>query len=527
MIGRSGNDYFFSKVLSYSMTHFAFFWHIVNRIGPLARWMNRRLIDRAVRRSDGRPNPFSTLADYTSWESLTDKTWFGRHLPPPQSTSPGRPQPPLADVIKLFDRRLRKPGKPVESEKSTLLFPTFAQWFTDGFLLTDKDHRLKTHTNHDIDFSQLYGLKKAETYCLRLNSKVVGKRGRLKSETIADEEYALKYFESDGTTIRPEFAGLRPPLHLRPELPVEKRRTIFAFGGERANATSQTAMMNTLFLREHNRLAGLLEQNHPGWDDERVFQTARNIVVVLLIKIVVEEYINHISPYHFQFLADPWAVWSVDWNRPNWIAAEFNLLYRWHSLVPETFDWHGKKYPLVSWLFNNDPLTEHGLASAFVATSKQKATALGLYNTPEFLLPFEASSIQQGRTTNLGTYNDYRIAVGFPPARTFEDISDNPDICRELELLYKEPGNVEFYVGLFAENSRPNATVMALIGRFVAIDAFSQALTNPLLSRYVFNAQTFSTIGMECIESTHCLETIVNRNVPKPAPEGSITMKQK
>ena len=90
MIGRSGNDYFFSKVLSYFMTHFAFFWHIVNRIGPLARWMNRRLIDRAVRRSDGRPNPFSTLADYTSWESLTDKTWFGRHLPPPQSTSHGR-----------------------------------------------------------------------------------------------------------------------------------------------------------------------------------------------------------------------------------------------------------------------------------------------------------------------------------------------------------------------------------------------------------------------------------------------------
>ena len=24
------------------------------------------------------------------------------------------------------------------------------------------------------------------------------------------------------------------------------------------------------------------------------------------------------------------------WNRSNWIAVEFNLLYRWHSLVPDT-----------------------------------------------------------------------------------------------------------------------------------------------------------------------------------------------
>ena len=42
---------------------------------------------------------------------------------------------------------------------------------------------------------------------------------------------------------------------------------------------AQTAMMNTLFLREHNRLAGMLAAKNPTWDDDRLFETARNIII--------------------------------------------------------------------------------------------------------------------------------------------------------------------------------------------------------------------------------------------------------
>jgi len=63
-------------------------------------------------------------------------------------------------------------------------------------------------------------------------------------------------------------------------------------------------------LREHNRLTRILEQENPRWDDDRLFETARNIAIALMIKIVVEEYITHIGPWDFpvemvEHIADP------------------------------------------------------------------------------------------------------------------------------------------------------------------------------------------------------------------------------
>ena len=84
-------------------------------------------------------------------------------------------------------------------------------------------------------------------------------------------------------------------------------------------------MMSTLFLREHNRLAGELERLNSGWDDERVFQTARNIIIVTFIKIVIEEYIDHIAPTPFRLRADLKIATTAPWNRPNWITTEFTF----------------------------------------------------------------------------------------------------------------------------------------------------------------------------------------------------------
>ena len=51
-----------------------------------------------------------------------------------------------------------------------------------------------------------------------------------------------------------------------------------------------------------------------------------------------------------------------------------------------------------------------------------------------------------------------------------------------------------------------------LLKAMVANDAFTQALTNPLLAKAVYNANTFSDEGLSIINNTDCLADIIVRN---------------
>ena len=459
--------------------------------------------------------------NYTSWDSLTDRSYTGRHLPP-KIFRAARPLPDAREVAQLFKR---EKGKETESPKSTVLFSYFAQWFTDGFFLPTTSRSQgwppivgtgRNTSNHDIDLTPLYGVNKQITEAIRAK---VG--GRLKSQMINGEEYAPFYFQ-DGQAppefhALPEMAGLKMWQRLHPDWFEKNKGTLFAFGGERSNTQTGFAMFNTLFLREHNRVASELAKENPTWDDERLFQTARNVMIVLLMKIVIEEYINHIAPYHFRFQVDPPIVGDNRWYRQNWMTLEFNLLYRWHGLTPTMVKLPGgRQVPCEETVLNNTELLNHGLGAMIEAASKQPAGDIGLFNTPEFLLWVEQVGIQMGRDMQLASYNDYREAFGFPRVTDFNQISGDPKRQYRLEELYGDVDRIEFYVGLFAEDVRTNSTVSTLIGRMVGIDAFSQALTNPLLATNIFNTNTFSKYGMKVIQETKSISDIVQRNVPDP-----------
>jgi prostaglandin-endoperoxide synthase 2 len=475
--------------------------------------LNRLAINATVNVARNRPHPLSTAHDYVSWVTLTDRRWSARHLPPSD-----RPIPASVDaVVQLFERS----GGQKLSKRSTCLFPAFAQYLTDGFIRTrmpdtsagDPDSvRLQNTSNHDIDMCPLYGRTLAQTDALRLKSEDPGQRGRLKSQQFKGEEYAPFLLDAS-ENIKPEFAVLDKPLGVESTVGTPRAGTIFAFGGDRTNASPQVAMINILFLREHNRLAGTIESAHPDWDDERVFQVARNTVIVLFIKLVVEEYINHISA-SIRFHVDPEIAWEAKWNRPNWITTEFSLLYRWHPLVPDQMRWGATTYPVLATLMNNGLLLDGGLRKAFEDQSAQFAGELRAMNTVDALIPRERRGIEQGRLCRLPSYSDYREYVTLPRPKRFEDISSDPAVLKLLRAAYATVDDVEFYVGLFAEDNDSESPLPPLMRKLVALDAFSQALTNPLLSQHVYREETFSTPGWNTLRTTRDLRDMVLRNSP-------------
>lgn len=532
-----------NKLQTLFLTNFKWLWNFIQSNGLLRRKANKFLINNAIYKVPTRPYAFSMMTlerfipgtdddrfqlidgyiagkglpkkpdTYTSWESLVDRTYTGRHLPPDPVFNQAENLPKLEELAVLFEKKKDGQGNPIQiySEKSTLLFPYWVQWFTDGFLRKDRSNPLKNTSNHHIDLCPVYGLNPKSTHLLR-----AFKGGKLKSQIINGEEYPLFYYQDpEQGVVKPEFAGLYEPLNDEKRLPPALKAKLFAMGVERANVQIGYVMFNVLCLREHNRLCDLLAKNYPAWDDERLFQTARSILMVVIMKVVVEEYINHLTPYQFKFFVDPASFANEKWYRTNWMTLEFSLVYRWHSALPNQLVYGGEEVPMETSLWNNQMLIDKGLGALFEETCAQPAGRIGLFNTDEFLVGLtELASVKLGRVAQMASYNDYREMAGYPRVTDFNQITSDPDAQMLLKKLYGDVDKVEFYVGLYAEDVRENSALSPLIGRLVGIDAFSQALTNPLLAENIFNEKTFSPVGWEVINSTNTLSELVNRNTP-------------
>ncbi|CAM3736831.1 peroxidase family protein [Smaragdicoccus niigatensis] len=477
-------------------------------------------INRAAYSTTLRPRALTLLADYTSWRSLTDREYSARHLPPatPEYMA-GLPSE--SEVLKLFRRTEEK-----KDTDTSVMFMFFAQWFVDSFLATDWDDFRKNHSNHEIDLCEIYGLTKAQTDMLRAKHG-----GRLKVQNINGEEYPPYYFESkDGTlVVKQEFDGLHDAATMTRILTgvsYDRKKKFYAVGLAHGNSTLGNSIMNIVWVREHNRLAAMLENKHPGWDDERLFETARNIAIVLAIKLAVEEYIKHIAPWDFPIKMVDLIADRERWNRTNWCAVEFNLLYRWHMLAPETVGAGDTALTPADFLTNNKLIEDEGIESLIAWCSRARAGKIGLFNTPTYLMipspalngfSVESRTIRLSREAQLKSYNDYRVAYSMKPFTKWEQLNKDPKVIEPLKELYGDIKNLEWYVGIFAEDYPRELMMGDLLTTMVANDAFTQLLSNPLLAANVYNKDTFTQEGLDEIENTKCFADIVKRNAKDPS----------
>ena len=113
----------------------------------------------------------------------------------------------------------------------------------------------------------------------------------------------------------------------------------FVAGDPRVNEQVSLTVMHTLWLREHNRIAKMLQDLNSHWDDERVYQETRQIVGALIQKITLYDYLPLIlGKQVFDQLIGPYPGYqpATDATIPNAFAT---AAYRFgHSQIQPMFE---------------------------------------------------------------------------------------------------------------------------------------------------------------------------------------------
>ena len=113
----------------------------------------------------------------------------------------------------------------------------------------------------------------------------------------------------------------------------------------RVNEQLSLIVMHTLWMREHNRIATFLARTNPKWNDERVFQEARRIVIAEYQHIIYKEWLpiilgpNYMSRFGLWPLSSGYSNAYLDSFDPR-VTNEFaTAAFRFgHSLIPNSFE---------------------------------------------------------------------------------------------------------------------------------------------------------------------------------------------
>ncbi|KAJ4299949.1 hypothetical protein N0V90_005197 [Kalmusia sp. IMI 367209] len=317
-----------------------------------------------------------------------------------------------------------------------------------------------------------------------------------------------------------------------------------------------------LFSRNHNHIAENLltidesekykpwaELDEAGrkWQDEDVFQLARNINVGFFASVVLRDYVAAI-------LNTPRAnsEWSLALGKEikergtrvqrgtgNLVSVEFAVLYHWHaalsaaddkwmqdiirdvypdydSLQDVTVDmYHNMMKTYGHKLMNTEARTwtfgglqrgpdgrfdDQKLADLIKGCIEEPAHAFGARGTPQSLKIVDIMGQLQARNVfNVCTLNEFRRYLNLKPYETFEDWNPDITVARAAELLYGDIENMELYPGLMAECAKPFMPGSGVCpgqttGRGILDDAVSLVRGDRFLS-YDFNSNTLTQWG--------------------------------
>lgn len=252
--------------------------------------------------------------------------------------------------------------------------------------------------------------------------------------------------------------------------PVADPTSLFLAGDVRANEQVGLAVMHTLFVREHNRLASELQRDRPKASPEDIFQAARRLVIAEIQIITYNEFLPAlIGPKAIK------AYRKYDAEINPSIFNEFSVAaYRLgHSMLSNDIlrlDAAGEEIsegdiPLQSAFFTApqllleesdlDPILRGLAGQAHQQIDVKIVNALRnfLFGAPGAGgLDLASLNIQRGRDHGAGSYNDTREALGLPRASDFDEITSDTDLQLALSTTYGSVDDIDLWIGGLAED---------------------------------------------------------------------------
>jgi Animal haem peroxidase len=368
----------------------------------------------------------------------------------------------------------------------------------------------------------------------------------------SDPRFAQALRSGEHGKLQLDDRGLPPP-------EVEKQVDLTGVAG---NFWIGLALLHSLFMREHNAVCDHLHAKHPELDDEQLYRKARLVVAALMAKI-------HTVDWTPAIIAHPTTVVGL---RANWygilgegfvkrfgrltsdevirgipgsptdhhgvpysLTEEFVAVYRMHPLIPDDYTFRSlasddvlqeRTFEEVGALSVRTRLEELEMADALYSFGRMHPGAITLHNYPKFLQRFKrpdgteidlaAIDVLRTRERAVPRYNQFRRLFHLPPAKSFDDLTDNPEWAEELKAIYGDVERVDHMVGMYAE-PKPRGFGFSDTAFRVFILMASRRLKSDRFFTRDYRPEVYTKAGLDWVEDND-MRSVLLRHFPELEP---------
>jgi len=323
------------------------------------------------------------------------------------------------------------------------------------------------------------------------------------------------------------------------------------------------ALLHSLFMREHNTICDRLAAEYPSMTDDELFVKARLTNAALIAKIHTVDWTPAIIAHPTTVVALRANWWGLLGERfdgrfgrlTNWdvlrgipgsptdhngvpysLTEEFVAVYRMHPLIPDDFTFRAAqsdatlaqlRFDEVGALAVRGLLDQYSMGDLFYSFGRMNPGAITLHNYPRMLQHFNrpdgtlvdlaATDILRSRERGVPRYNEFRRLLHLKPARTFNQLTDNPQWAKELKEVYEgDIERVDLTIGMYAE-PRPQGFGFSDTAFRVFILMASRRLKSDRFFTVDYRPEVYTRAGIDWVEH-NSMRTVLLRHFPELAP---------